>query len=109
MAQRESRPFYRAVEAEALRLLVTHVEFVQIVAVDHCCRCPAFVGDPPDVFSREYTQRDVPAAQRVRRRLLQKCVVRVPFSGNAATRLDVADEVVLLLQGLVAVGGGAPG
>ena len=49
MTQGATCRFHRTVEAEALCLLVPHVELVQIVAVDHRGRGPAVVRDSHDV------------------------------------------------------------
>jgi hypothetical protein len=104
VAHGATRRFDRAVEAEALRLLVAQVELVQIVSVDHRCRCPAVVRDSLDVFSTEHAQRDVPAAERVGRCLRQVRQFGVARRSDARARLDVSDEVVLLLERVVAVG-----
>jgi hypothetical protein len=107
VTQAAARRFDRPVEAEVLRQLVAHVEFVEIVAVDHRRRGAAFVSDTLDVLAREDAQRDVPAPQRLRGHLRQEGHLWVSRRGDSPARLDVADEVVLLLERVVAVGCGS--
>src|SRR4051812_46867845 len=75
--------------------------------MDHSRRGSALVRDSPNVFAGENTQRDVSSSERVRGRLLEESHIRAELVRNPPACLHVPDEVVLLLERVVPVGGSA--
>src|SRR4051794_41047966 len=71
--------------------------------MDHRRRRPALVGDALDVLPGENAERDVPSPKRVRACLLEKGHSSVALGRGWTARLDVADEVVLLVKYVVPV------